>query len=272
MRLKIYRLNIELQNILFYLKDHFNDNITIIINDSDPYDYEMIFLEKMTDIDTTKLYISCFESDFNVKNIFSLYYHLNILDTTLEKNNSEPIICFLAYIIHNFLLLSTDLTTKFPVILDPISSITYLLNTNKSLARFGDGEINASNGAAPPHGENSIVINFKNEFNQILKNENDKLFVGLCDIFYPACKPFWNENEYKWWFLGRGQWPDRFIKKLSSPDKKIFLNANISRIRHYPIIKVNKYFEHYAKLFLNKNIVVVCNGNGEYLFYDHIRS
>lgn len=267
MRLKITKLNSILQVILFYMRDYFNNNINIIVDDKEPYDYEIIYLDKMIDIDPTKLYISYFETDLNIKNILSLYHHLNMIDIQSKINNDEldnstdePIICFFAYITHTFLLLSTNIMNEYPIILDPISSITHLLHTNKSLSRFGDGEISASNGYIPPHGETNDIVNFKDEFNQILKNENKNLFIALCDIFYPTCKPFWDINEYTWWFhWSEDQWPREMKAKFNAPDKTLYLNANISRIRHYPIIKPNKYFEYYAKLFLNKDIVVVCN-------------
>lgn len=261
--MKIYldKLDDFLERIINIIVKSYDDRI-IISENSNNFDIKIIKLEN--NYNTNDLFISYEEYIGFNKNILSLKPYFEILNYN-SKMNDEVKDFYLGYVLYNYILINTDLEFNKPIVLDPITSITYLINTKKSLSRFGDGELSISIGKRAPYGE--PIEFYKDNFNKILNEDNKNLFIGICDIFHDTCIKFWIRAESKYWFDDK-KWFKRYLSILPK-NKTIYLSANISRVTHYKNINLDKYFEYYSKLYLNKEIVVVCNKNK---FYSHLNN
>ncbi len=254
MNINIINCNNFLKNLIFSYLTKINKDYIFFVNDITIKNI-LLFREEF---DEKEKYINneiiVTYSELKSNNFFSFYEYFKIIG--FEPESSDKMF-FLANALNNFILLKLKLTVEYPIILDPIQSIKQLLITNNSLSRFGDGELYTTYKGVAPYDENVEML--KKEFIQILNEKNNtNLYIGLCDIFNDKCKVFWDKNEYLYWFTDK--W--RIMIKNLIPEEKyghIYLNANISRIHHYPIIEPIKYFEYYCDLFLNKEIIVICN-------------
>lgn len=96
-------------------------------------------------------------------------------------------------IIENILYYIPDSNVIRPKILDKKSTINILVNSNLSLARFGDGEINLIMGISIPFQKNDKELASK--LAKILKNKQENLIVGIpYDYYY--CKYNSNQNQF----------------------------------------------------------------------------
>lgn len=70
---------------------------------------------------------------------------------------------------------------KLPRVLNTINSINALVNSNKSLVRYGDGEFKIMFGESINFQQHDPELAKK--LKEIIKNKNDKVFVGIPDTF-----------------------------------------------------------------------------------------
>lgn len=252
MKLNIINCNNFIKNLIFNYLTKINN---IYIENDKFVTTNILFFEKLiNDEDNKNNEIILTYSKVKTNKYFSFFEYFNILG--FEPESSDKMF-FLANALNNFILLQLNYNVGYPIILDPIQSIKQLLITNNSLSRFGDGELYTAFKGVAPYKEN--VKKFQKEFIDILKkNNNTNLYIGLCDIFNDKCLYFWDKKEYLYWFTKKWR---TIIKQLIPVENygNIYLNANISRVLHYPVIDPNKYFEYYCNLYLNKEIIVICN-------------
>lgn len=157
--------------------------------------------------------------------------------------------------------------TKTPKVLSVDDTLDVLLNTNKSLVRFGDGEILHINGRGT--GFQSSGLEIANELQGILVSEQENLLVAIpeifegLDIYIPATQSFWKDHLF---FFGKTY--------LKCCKRDVYYgNAFVSRC--YMIWKnkevCENYFNKFKMVFRDKDILVVegvntHNGVGNDLF------
>lgn len=138
-------------------------------------------------------------------------------------------------------------------ILNNDESINEMLNSDKSLARYGDGEMLIINKG---------YINFQKyddelakRLEEILKTEDENILIGVpiaiksTDGYNKKAKDFWDRNMD----TGRMHW-NRLCNK-----KKVYCNTNMTRLfRDYESKKDSeRWFENFRKLWEKKNVLLV---------------
>ena len=142
---------------------------------------------------------------------------------------------------------------KLPKVLNLYDSLYALVDSNKSLARFGDGEFKIM------MGEN---INFQqhdpklaNRLEEILRNDLEDLMVGIPDTFGYCSSDYFRRvlvscRDYLYKFMNfEKSYCDAFLTRQSKFDSET---------------KGNDYYKNLKKLWQDKNIVIV-EGEGSRL-------
>lgn len=146
-------------------------------------------------------------------------------------------------------------------------TLDLLLNTKKSLVRFGDGEISMIRGRSLQlqKSEPALIEDLK----RILRYENEDLMVSLPDIFdgveqyHAKSRQFWKDHLL---------FSRRVYEKYCNPDR-IYCNTSVSRCYYAFEDKTfcAEWFEKVRKVWADKHVVVVegeksHNGVGNDLF------
>lgn len=132
-------------------------------------------------------------------------------------------------------------------------TIDTLINTNKSLVRFGDAEISIIEGRTTQFQQ--FDSNLAGKLSDILGYCNDQIIVGIPDIF-ESLDPY-TKHSRKFWkehlFYSR-----RTYEKYCDL-KKNYANAFLSRLYYVYEDKAQsgKWFDKVKEIWNNKNIVVV---------------
>lgn len=145
---------------------------------------------------------------------------------------------------------------KVPNVLSRENTLKQLINSNKSLARYGDGELNMIN---------YYNIGFQN-YDQKLSNRLKEIILSLNDDCYIAIpeslnslKNFKLKAKLAWMQLIGGHF--KYYNKYLIKD--IYLNSQITRpyLDYKTSIDLEAYFQEFKKIWLNKRILIV---EGEY--------
>ena len=147
-----------------------------------------------------------------------------------------------------------------PKVLSCSETLEELINSNKSICRYGDGEFNIIFGESIPF--QSYDVNLKNRLKDILIASDNNILCGIPDVFgsldshNPEHAKFW----YKYLYYNR--------KKIYNiiNFNKCYVDTGVSRsyLEYLPSIDHDKFFVEIKSLWENKNIVIV-EGNGSRL-------
>ena len=96
------------------------------------------------------MFINCCGKNLSIKVIKPM----RVITTSAKKRNSIRCFCYyhntifyyFSNLIYNFILENYPSFANTCIVLDPIRSLEYIIDTKKSLSRFGDGEINMAKG------------------------------------------------------------------------------------------------------------------------------
>lgn len=132
-------------------------------------------------------------------------------------------------------------------------TIDCMINTDKSLVRFGDAEISIIEGRTTQFQQfdNSLA----QRLSDILAYQNDQIIVGIPDIFTSLdvytkhSRKFWKEHLF---------YSRRTYEKHCNPTK-YYANAFLSRLYYVYEDKIQsgRWFERAKEIWSNKNIVIV---------------
>ena len=157
------------------------------------------------------------------------------------------------------LIYETENSEK-PKVLSCSETLEELINSNKSICRYGDGEFNIIFGESIPF--QSYDVNLKNRLKDILIASDNNILCGIPDVFgsldshNPEHAKFW----YKYLYYNR--------KKIYNiiNFNKCYVDTGVSRsyLEYLPSIDHDKFFVEIKSLWENKNIVIV-EGNGSRL-------
>jgi hypothetical protein len=258
MQIKLNNFSIGYFTIIDYINSKYDNRIRLYVDSPDDECIELWFTKNVDTIIDYKLYIIEEKIDTYNTNILSMYQYFKILNCNVNNLNGVQL-SYLANVIYNFILLNTSIKKLYPLVLDVISSVDYLIHNKVSLARFGDGEIGILYGTRAPY--NEVADRFIDTYNSILScNTSMSCFMlGLVDVFYENSANHWVQGEAKYWFT-KNKWRNKILKVIS-PDYQntIYLCSNISRNHHYLGLNTERYFEYFSEIFINKSIVVVAN-------------
>lgn len=140
-------------------------------------------------------------------------------------------------------------------VLDLEASLRKLLETKKSIARFGDGELDLILGRQLKF--QKLDKKLSERLEEILKSKTDKCFIGIPDALVAfenlteESEKFWIKNMYR----TRASW----LKYLNNDIT--YCTANITRlyIRYKDKSKCGEYFDLLKKIWENREIVI-CEG------------
>ena len=140
-------------------------------------------------------------------------------------------------------------------ILDLEKSLKKLLETKKSISRFGDGELDLILGR--PLKFQKLDKKLSERLEEILKSKNDKCLIGVPD----AIVTFENltEESEKFWIKNMYRTRNSWLKYLDKDTT--YCTANITRlyIRYKDKSKCGEYFDLLKKIWENRE-VVICEG------------
>ena len=172
---------------------------------------------------------------------------LNLLKIKITKNKKSDDFYKNANLIYE-----TENSEK-PKVLSCSETLEELINSNKSICRYGDGEFNIIFGESIPF--QSYDVNLKNRLKDILIASDENIFCGIPDVFgsldshNPEHAKFW----YKYLYYNR--------KKIYNiiNFNKCYVDTGVSRsyLEYLPSIDHDKFFEELKSLWKNKNIVIV---------------
>jgi hypothetical protein len=267
MLVKLNNCHSNYNSIFVHINLNYDDRIKLVSSELDIPDLEFNFVngDQLKNLETNKHYITetLLDENFDDNNILSMYWYFTLLNCNIQ-NMDMTILSYMSNVFYNYILIKTNLERKYPVVLDIISSVYYLIKNKKSLSRFGDGEIAILNGTKAPYNEEAS--RFINIYLEILGSNSNSLMVGLVDIFNESSKMHWVLRETRYWFsninkkTGENKWREKMLKVI--PKEKhtsIYLCSNISRNQHYLNINTGLYYEFFSRIFINKNVVVVAN-------------
>lgn len=157
------------------------------------------------------------------------------------------------------LIYETENSEK-PKVLSCSETLDELVNSNKSICRYGDGEFNLIFGESIPFQE--YDANLQKRLKDILIASDENILCGIPDVFgsldshNPEHAKFW----YKYLYYNR--------KKIYNiiNFNKCYVDTGVSRsyLEYLPSIDHDKFFVEIKSLWENKNIVIV-EGNGSRL-------
>ena len=146
-----------------------------------------------------------------------------------------------------------DNSLVYPKVLNKYETLKELLNSNKSIARYGDGEFNLIWGESLPFQNYSEKLAQK--LKEILKSDNDNCLIALPDIFQ-SLKVYSSDAQNFW------------RKFVVSSREKIYRDIDLDKqyydtevSRPYMDLadksKVGEYFSEFKKVWQNKDIIFV---------------
>lgn len=202
------------------------------------------------------------------------------------KNVIKMFICDIVYLAYRSKLIKNKLR-----VMSIDETIDSMINTDKSLVRFGDGEINIIEGKTTKFQQFDKVL--ADRLSDILRYRDDRIMVGIPDIFESLdgytkkSARFWKEHL----FFSR----KTYIKYCDA--EKLYANAFFSRPYYIckDKTKSGRWFHKMKEIWENKDIVIVegetthmgvgndlldntasicrilCPAHNAYLAYDQIR-
>lgn len=154
-----------------------------------------------------------------------------------------------------------------------LESVQYLLWTNKSLARFGDGEVNLMLGRKEFFQDKDKEL--QRRLLQVFKEKDNNLLIGIPDIF--TGKMPMNRVNYNFWRHYYKRLVLWFIK--NTDHNRLYLGAHMSS--PYTTTKttncelLDKVYDTFREIWNNKDIVFVRANHSQvydYDIFDNVRS
>lgn len=138
-------------------------------------------------------------------------------------------------------------------ILNNDQSIEAIVNTNKSLARYGDGEMSIINGGYINFQKYNVEL--AERLKEILLSNNPHLLIGVpiaiksTDGYNTVAKDFWNQNMD----TGRMHW-----KKYCNKNK-VYCNTNMTRLFRDYEDKGNsvRWFKNFKQIWNDKDVLLI---------------
>lgn len=132
-------------------------------------------------------------------------------------------------------------------------TIDSMVNTEKSLVRFGDAELSIIEGRTTQFQQ--FDTSLAKRLSDILRYQNDKIIVGIPDIFDSLdvytkhSRKFWKEHLF---------YSRKTYEKYCDP-KKYYANAFLSRLYYVYEDKIQsgQWFARVKEIWNNKNVVIV---------------
>ena len=132
-------------------------------------------------------------------------------------------------------------------------TLNQIINNNKSISRFGDGEFLIIFGESLVFQKSNTILS--NRLKEILNNTDNKFLVGI-NVPY---KDFYKLNDYekKYWTRYFNKFKFELIKILNK--KKKYYSASISRFyfRYKDKSKVPNYVKKLKKIWENKDLLII---------------
>lgn len=154
-------------------------------------------------------------------------------------------------LLENFLYYVKDSTVLRPDILTPLDTVEYLVNSNASLARFGDGEIEMLSGNSIPYQEYDEKL--AQRMKEILQNKQENLLVGINYwYFYCIYDSSANDTIKKFTYNIMPKCRKRLINYIDCNTK--YCDAGFTGFELKEYLKV---YEVIRKIWDSKDIVVV---------------
>jgi len=174
----------------------------------------------------------------------------NNLRVFLEKSIDENVNNFIDNIKYEI----DELPIK-PIIKPVDDTIDELIKSNKSIARFGDGELQLLNGNDIPFQKHCLEITEK--LAEILKSNDENFMVAIPKVLYSdlsntnfVAKNFWRKNG--------GNFREILHKYINF--KQIYFSAESSICYAlYQNYNFDDYFSKIRKILQNQNIILIAN-------------
>ena len=143
---------------------------------------------------------------------------------------------------------------QFPIVMDCWSTLEELVNSNKSIIRFGDGEFAIMQGEGIPF--QSYSLSLSQALKNIFYNDDKNLLTGAGYAYFYPDKPDYHDfcrDFFK-------DWKFRVYKKCSKffNFSKIYYSTFISQV--YPTYKTydfDKHFSLFRSIWQDKNIILI---------------
>ena len=124
----------ELIGLLNLITLKFNSDFQFIYEDiiENKIDYYVEYNNIKLNVSNCLNIIDCKDAKYS-SNILNLYTYFYILECDISTiSDKYENLVYLSYVIYNFITINTNFQTNNPIVLDPISTIIYLHNNNKS--------------------------------------------------------------------------------------------------------------------------------------------
>lgn len=159
----------------------------------------------------------------------------------------EDIFASILYYIPNASILRPDVK-------DRKETLEILCNTEKSLARFGDGELSIICGKSIPFQEYDALL--AKRMIEILKNNNDNLLVGINYwYFHPVFNPNQNKLSFDFSLFHMPKHRKNLMKFIDL--SSTYCDAGFTGVRNTHNKENDVFFEKIKTIWNNRNIVLV---------------
>ena len=160
-----------------------------------------------------------------------------------------------------FYLLYRINRAQYPKVMDSLTSLDILKSSGKSLARYGDGELNLISGSRI--GFQSYDPGLAERLKEILENGNNEVFIGLPDVFHSLsrfkleAKLFWLYSVVKNWKRWKQLINNVLPPPISAPKK--YLDSLASRFfMDTEVPELSKaIFSKWRDLWADRDVVIV---------------
>ncbi len=159
-------------------------------------------------------------------------------------------------IVENILYYIPNASIVRPNVLDADATLDILCNSNKSIARFGDGEICIINGGGIPYQEYDPTLAAR--MRDMLKNTDENIMIGINHwYFYPEydanAAPI--NKDFGLFCMPNCR---RNLLKLINFDAQYY-DAGFTSLKTEKTAGTDRFFEKIRTIWANRNIVIVDN-------------
>lgn len=143
---------------------------------------------------------------------------------------------------------------KFPKVKTVQETIECLINTKKSVIRFGDGELELIKGNSIPFQKSSKQLS--DRLKEVLSSTNENILIGLPHFIY-SNKDNLQEISKNFWRVNGKSFRDTIAKYINI-DNIYYASEFTIAFSAYKNFDVSKYFEDLKKIWQDKNITIIC--------------
>ena len=185
-----------------------------------------------------------------IRKIITLYKNIKFLSNYDLTNVCKNLIETLYYYDANSKI-------KLPNILTSEESLELILNCNKSLVRFGDGEYTIIDGIGIPCQKYNKFLSKR--LYEILKTKNNKLIIGINREYYYPNKYDPSLNDFQLNFsIFRIPYYRNILNKFIDYDM-LYCNSSFTTLN--ASINKKEYYDKFKKIWEGKNLLIVTNKN-----------